>query len=82
MRWPSCGPEAAHVAITIGMIATFAPSKPARWWPGLLFLQVILTADVPEVGKEGQLLTVPVGFFRNFLLPNKVAKRASEAILE
>ncbi len=44
--------------------------------------QVILLKDVENVGKEGELLTVPVGYLRNYLLPNGVARKASEGILE
>lgn len=44
--------------------------------------QVILTKDLEPVGKEGDLLTVPVGYLRNYLLPNGIARPASEAILE
>jgi len=47
--------------------------------------QVILTADLTPIGKEGkegELMTVPIGYFRNFLLPRGYAKVASQDILE
>jgi large subunit ribosomal protein L9 len=48
-----------------------------RAWP-----QVILTKDLENVGKEGELLTVPIGYLRNYLLPNGIARVASDGILE
>lgn len=45
-------------------------------------LQVILLQDIEKLGKQGELLTVPVGFWRNFLLPQGQAKVASQQILE
>lgn len=45
-------------------------------------MQVILVNDIPNVGKEGEIRKVPVGYWRNFLLPNGMAKIASEGILE
>ncbi|GBF96185.1 50S ribosomal protein L9 [Raphidocelis subcapitata] len=44
--------------------------------------RVILTKDIENVGKEGELLTVPVGYLRNYLLPNGIARIASAGILE
>ncbi|KAG2430512.1 hypothetical protein HXX76_010035 [Chlamydomonas incerta] len=43
--------------------------------------KIILISDIPNVGKEGEIKTVPVGYWRNFLLPNGMAKIASEGIL-
>ncbi|KXZ43264.1 hypothetical protein GPECTOR_96g730 [Gonium pectorale] len=43
--------------------------------------KVILVNDIPNVGREGEIRSVPVGYWRNFLLPNGMAKIASEAIL-
>lgn len=43
---------------------------------------MILTKDLENVGKEGELLNVPVGYLRNYLLPNGIARIASEGILE
>lgn len=36
-------------------------------------MKVILTMDVPDVGKRGQRLDVSAGFARNFLLPRRLA---------
>lgn len=44
--------------------------------------QVILTKDLDKVGREGELLTVPVGYLRNFLLPNGIARIATDGALE
>lgn len=44
--------------------------------------QVILVNDIENVGKKGEIKTVPVGYWRNYLLPNGIAKIASESILE
>ncbi|KAI8466226.1 MAG: plastid ribosomal protein L9 [Monoraphidium minutum] len=44
--------------------------------------KVILTKDLENVGKEGELMTVPVGYLRNYLLPNGIARVASDGILE
>lgn len=35
----------------------------------VLFVQIILKDDVPDLGKKGQLLDVRAGFYRNFLFP-------------
>ncbi|GLI59188.1 hypothetical protein VaNZ11_001021 [Volvox africanus] len=43
--------------------------------------KVILVNDIPNVGREGEIRSVPVGYWRNFLLPNGMAKIASDAIL-
>jgi len=40
-------------------------------------MQVILTEDVHNLGKIGDLVTVKVGYGRNFLLPRKMAITAS-----
>jgi large subunit ribosomal protein L9 len=45
-------------------------------------LQVILLNDIEKLGKQGELLTVPIGYWRNFLLPQGQAKVASQDILE
>lgn len=44
--------------------------------------QVILLEDIDKLGSVGQLLTVPIGYWRNFLQPQNKAKIANEAILE
>jgi hypothetical protein len=48
----------------------------------LLCLQVILLKDVESLGSTGQLMNVPIGYWRNFLQPQGIAKVASERILE
>jgi len=45
-------------------------------------MQVILLEDVEKLGSQGELMSVPVGFWRNYLQPNAIAKVASERILE
>lgn len=42
-------------------------------------LQVILQADVPNVGASGDLVRVRPGFARNFLLPRRLAVPATTA---
>lgn len=44
--------------------------------------QVILTKDLANVGTAGEMLSVPVGYYRNFLLPRSLAEVASDAILQ
>ncbi|CAI5476245.1 unnamed protein product [Closterium sp. Yama58-4] len=44
--------------------------------------QIILTKNVPNVGKAGDLLSVRLGFFRNFLFPQGFAKTATPQILK
>lgn len=44
--------------------------------------QVVLTTDMEKLGKAGELLTVPIGYWRNFLQPQGFAKVASADILE
>ena len=41
-------------------------------------MQIILSEDVPHVGKSGQLVRVADGFARNFLLPRQLAVEATE----
>ena len=40
-------------------------------------MKVILTADVPKLGKSGELKDVADGYARNFLIPRKVAVSAA-----
>ena len=40
-------------------------------------MQVILTQDVANLGKAGELVAVKPGFGRNFLIPNGMAVTAS-----
>lgn len=44
-------------------------------------VQVVLTRRVPELGEQGTLKAVPVGYFRNYLAPQGLATVATEAIL-
>lgn len=41
-------------------------------------MKVILTQDVKDVGKVGDLVNVSEGFARNFLFPRKMAAEATE----
>lgn len=41
-------------------------------------MKVILTKDVKDVGKTGDLVNVSEGFARNFLFPRKMASEATE----
>lgn len=41
-------------------------------------MKVILTKDVKDVGKVGELVNVATGFARNFLFPRKMASEATE----
>ena len=45
-------------------------------------MRLILTADVADLGKRGDVVDVADGFARNYLLPKKKAMKASEAALE
>lgn len=45
-------------------------------------IQVILLEDIDKLGKQGELLTVPIGYWRNYLLPQGHAKVANTQILE
>lgn len=40
-------------------------------------MQVILTKDVPNLGKAGELVSVKPGFGRNYLVPNGLAVTAT-----
>ncbi|PSC76948.1 50S ribosomal L9 [Micractinium conductrix] len=44
--------------------------------------QVILVRDVPGLGSEGSLKSVPVGYFRNYLQPQGLAAFANAGILD
>lgn len=48
----------------------------------LLPCQVILLRDIEKLGSTGQLMNVPIGYWRNFLQPQGIAKIANERILE
>ena len=45
-------------------------------------MEVILSQDVKDLGKIGQVVKVKEGFARNFLLPKKLAYPATEANLK
>lgn len=44
-------------------------------------MRLILTADVPDLGKRGDVVDVADGFARNFLLPKRKAIHANEGAL-
>ena len=44
-------------------------------------MKLILTADVNELGKRGDVVDVAEGYARNFLLPRKKAIKANEGAL-
>ena len=44
-------------------------------------MEVILRADVPDVGKRGDVLIVADGFARNYLVPRGMAMRASKGAM-
>jgi ribosomal protein L9 len=45
-------------------------------------MQIILTREITSLGNEGEIVQVPVGYWRNFLQPNNYAKIATQDILE
>lgn len=44
-------------------------------------VQIVLTSQVPSLGNVGELKSVPVGYYRNFLQPQGLAEVATEAVL-
>jgi large subunit ribosomal protein L9 len=44
-------------------------------------MRLILTSDVTDLGKRGDVVDVADGYARNFLLPRKKAMKASEAAM-
>lgn len=44
-------------------------------------MKVVLLQDVKDIGKKDSLVTVSDGYARNFLLPRKLAKEATSAVL-
>ena len=55
-------------------VPTFTPPIPPP--------QVILVRDVPGLGSEGTLKSVPVGYWRNYLQPQGLAAFATGGVLE
>lgn len=45
-------------------------------------MKIILTKDIEKVGNQGDIKNVADGFFRNFLLPKKLAIPATETNLK
>ncbi|OQX90746.1 MAG: 50S ribosomal protein L9 [Candidatus Coatesbacteria bacterium 4484_99] len=45
-------------------------------------MNVILIQDVDKLGKRGDVVTVSDGYARNYLLPRKMAKRATPSNIE
>lgn len=45
-------------------------------------VQIVLTQDVANLGQQGQLKAVPVGFYRNYLHPQGLASIATDSVLE
>src|ERR1700676_4714349 len=41
-------------------------------------MQLVLTEDVPNLGKQGELVEVKAGYGRNYLLPNGLAAVPSD----
>ncbi|HSK07687.1 MAG TPA: 50S ribosomal protein L9, partial [Acidimicrobiia bacterium] len=44
-------------------------------------MRLILTSDVQELGKRGDVVDVAEGYARNYLLPRKKAVKANEGAL-
>ena len=45
-------------------------------------MKVVLLQDVKDIGKKDQVVTVSDGYARNFLLPRKLAKEATAAVMD
>lgn len=45
-------------------------------------VKVVLTKNLENIGETGDLCNVPMGFFRNYLLPQGLATFATEGVLE
>src|SRR5215472_17435058 len=45
-------------------------------------MKVILTRDVPKVGKDGEIVTVADGYERNYLFPRQLALVAKGAVMK
>lgn len=44
-------------------------------------MKVVLTQDVPKLGRKGEVINVSDGYARNFLIPRGLAKEATEEVL-
>ncbi|MDR1364729.1 MAG: 50S ribosomal protein L9 [Oscillospiraceae bacterium] len=45
-------------------------------------MEIILMFDVEKLGKTGDILNVADGYFRNYLFPRKLAKRATPQVIK
>ena len=45
-------------------------------------MKVVLTADVADLGERGSIVDVSDGYARNFLLPRKLAAKATAGNVE
>ena len=45
-------------------------------------MKVVLTADVADLGERGSIVDVADGYARNYLLPRKLASKATAANVE
>lgn len=45
-------------------------------------MKLILVSDVPDLGREGDIVDVADGYGRNYLLPRRLAVKASRGALE
>ena len=45
-------------------------------------MKVILLSDVKKVGKKGQIVEVSDGYGSNYLIPNKLAVKATKTSME
>lgn len=70
----------ANLCIFIIKVDTFYISSFVPGW--ICLLKVILKEDVLDLGKQGQLLDVKAGFFRNFLLPTGKAQLMTPLLLK
>ncbi len=44
-------------------------------------MKILLTQDVPKIGKKGEVLEAKEGYARNFLIPNGLAVAATESAM-